>query len=182
MNDGIVRRYWTCYGGWKALFTSTYFWLSIIISAALYPAWTNPGWWDTVLSIMPNLLGFSLGGYAMWMSIGDDKFKKMISGPEADGSPSPYMEVNATFVHFIILQILSLLCALFAKTYYFKLPTNHPILEFFGENFGVAVACGYYISYLVFIYAILSAVAATFALLRISSWYDMDQDNENDPE
>ena len=124
---------------------------------------------------MPNLLGFSLGGYAMWIAIGDDNFRKLISGEDEDGEPSPYMEVNAAFVHFIILQILSMVLALIAKSYYFPLSPNHYLIENFGDYLVIASLIGYGISYFIFIYALLSALAATLALLRVSSWYDMHQ-------
>ncbi len=42
----------------------------------LYPSWSHKGWWNDILSLMPNLLGFSLGGFAMWIAIGDEAFKK----------------------------------------------------------------------------------------------------------
>ncbi len=178
MNDGILRRYWRGYGGLKALITSPYLWLSLGISGFLFPHWSSPNWWDDVLSIMPNLLGFSLGGYAMWIAIGDDNFRKLISGEDEDGEPSPYMEVNAAFVHFIILQILSMILALTAKSYYFTLSPKHWLIENFGDYLVIASLIGYGISYFIFIYALLSAVAATLALLRVSSWYDMHQTHQ----
>lgn len=175
MNNNIVRRYWKAYGGWKALFRSTYLWTAVTLSILLFPHWSQPGWWDDVLSIMPNLLGFSLGGYAMWIAIGDDSFRKLISGEDKDGTPSPYMEVNAAFVHFISLQMASMILALIAKSYYFKLQPDHIILELFGSSFKYICLTGYFLSYIIFIYALLSALAATFALLRVSSWYDAHQ-------
>lgn len=175
MKNGLFSRYWKAYGGFKALLTSQYFWLSFFITLALFPHWTQPNWWEDVLSIMPNLLGFSLGGYAMWIAIGDDDFRQLISGEDEDGEPSPYMEMNAAFVHFIILQLLSMILAIFAKAYFFPLPEGHILFEFLGGWFKYLCLTGYFISYFVFIYALLSAVAATFALLRVSSWYDMQQ-------
>lgn len=175
MNDGLLLRYWKAYGGFRALIKSPYLLLSVIISALLYPHWSEPMWWDDVLSIMPNLLGFSLGGYAMWIAIGDDDFRQLISGEDADGKTSPYMEMNAAFVHFILLQLLSIILALITKAYYFPLPQGHYILEFLGGYFSYVCIAGYFLAYLVFIYALLSAFAATLALLRVSSWYDMHQ-------
>ena len=89
--ENIFSRYWHAYGGFSALMTSYYFWISILISCLLYPFWSREGWWDDVLGIMPDLVGFSLGGFAMWIAIGDDSFRQLISGVNEDGTPSPYM-------------------------------------------------------------------------------------------
>ena len=121
----IFLRYWEAYGGIWALIKSPYFIASIIITIFLYPHWSSPGWWEDSLSIMPNLLGFSLGGYAMWIAIGDDNFRKLISGADEDGTPSPFMEINAAFVHFIILQILSIITSIVAKAYFFSIPESN---------------------------------------------------------
>ena len=172
MNTNVFQRYWQTYGGFSALIKSPYLWISIAITALLFPHWSLTNWWDDVLSIMPNLLGFSLGGYAMWIAIGDDNFRKLISGEDEDGTASPYMEVNAAFVHFIILQILSMLLALTAKAYSFPVSANNPIVILLGDYYKLACLVGYGFSYLIFIYALLSALAATLALLRVSSWYD----------
>lgn len=172
MNTNIFQRYWKTYGGFSALIRSPYLWTSIIITAVLFPHWSSTNWWEDVLSIMPNLLGFSLGGYAMWIAIGDDNFRKLISGEDDSGLASPYMEVNAAFVHFIVLQLLSMVLALIAKAYSSPINPDNPIYIFLGKYYQLACLIGYGFSYLVFIYALLSALAATFALLRVSSWYD----------
>lgn len=178
MKDNILKRYWRAYGGIRSLLSSPYLYIATLLTIALFPHWSAPDWWDDVLSIMPNLLGFSLGGYAMLIAFGDEKFMKIISGDD-DGSVSPYMELSATFTHFIILQILSIILALFAKTYSFSLPPAHFILELLGDSFRYLCLAGYSFAYLIFMYALTSTLAATLALLRVSSWYDFFQTDES---
>ena len=101
-----------------------------------------------MLSIMPSVLGFSLGGYAMWIALGDENFRKLITVTTQDGKASPFMSVNAAFVE------------------------NSLILTTFGKYFFYICKLGAFLGYFVFIYALLSAMAATLALLRVSSWYD----------
>ncbi|MCU5784852.1 hypothetical protein MA04_04152 [Alcanivorax balearicus MACL04] len=168
----IFSRYWKAYGGCKALLKSVYLRAAFILTFLFFPTWSQPGWWEDVISIMPNLLGFSLGGYAMWMAIGDDDFRALISGSEKQGKPSPYMSVNATFVHFILLQVLSIILAVMAKAYNFSMPSDFFLYEFFGLGFRFLVLGVNGVFYFVFLYALLSAIAATLALLRVSSWYD----------
>ncbi len=176
MNSNIFIRYWRAYGGSKALVKSVYLWMAILLTALLYPQWSKPEWWNDVLSIMPSMLGFSLGGFAMWMAIGDDDFRRLISGEDEKGQPSPYMEVNSAFVHFIVLQLLSIIFALFAKAYFFTLPKDNFVIELIGySQLDILILSGYCLSYFIFIYALLSALAATLALFRVSSWYDINQ-------
>lgn len=175
MNEGIISRYWTAYGGFKALFTSAYLYIALALSVLMAPAWLYNPWHEIVLSVIPSVLGFSLGGYALLVAVGDEDFRALISGEDEDGEPSPYMEVNAAFVHFILMQILSLIFALFANAYYFKLEDNLALYQFITEiNFpiGTIIFVGNFIGYSIFIYALLLAVAATLAILRVSSWYD----------
>lgn len=51
------------------------FLVCFLMTVILYPSWSHQGWWNDILSLMPNLLGFSLGGFAMWIAIGDEAFK-----------------------------------------------------------------------------------------------------------
>lgn len=176
MNESVLARYWRSYGGARALFSSGYLYSAFFLSAAMAPAWINNPWHETVLSVMPNVLGFSLGGYALLVAIGDESFRSLISGEDEDGEPSPYMEVNAAFVHFILMQLASVICALFSSAYYFKLDPNGRVAGVINDlciPLDKLVLVGNFLGYSVFIYALLTAIAATLAILRVSSWYDL---------
>ena len=179
-DDNILARYWKAYGGWKAVVTSVYFWVAVFLTGLLHPQWMKAGWWGDVLSIMPSVLGFSLGGFAMWVAIGDEKFKALISGSDGDGLPSPFMEVNATFAHFILLQLVSVLLAVVAKAYDIPVTKSHWLYAIWGENLALATSMFYCFSYFIFIYALLTAFAAVLALFRVSSWYDDMQTMDKD--
>jgi hypothetical protein len=174
--ESALYRYWKSYGGWKALIKSHYLWLSLILTLILYPAWSAPGWWNDTITIMPSVLGFSLGGYALWLAIGDDEFRKLISGSKSENEPSPYMQVNATFAHFILLQIIAIFTAIIAKAFFYKAKPDdllYPITQL--AIFEPLCSAGYFIGYFIFIYALTTALAATLALFRVSSWYDAHQ-------
>ncbi|UNH31845.1 hypothetical protein [Moellerella wisconsensis] len=158
----IIRKYWSIYGGFSALFRSSYFWLGLATTALLFPAWSKQGWWGDVLSLLPNLLGFSLGGFAILLAVGDDGFKKLIAGTE-NGESSPYMDACTAFVHFIFLQIIALLIALIAKAYSSILPEYLPKVSLVTMS-----AIGYFI----FIYSIYCTLAAVFAIFRVADWFD----------
>lgn len=174
----IFTTYWRIYGGFSDLFLSPYFHVSLIFSLLLFPLWTNPGWWDDVISVTPSIIGFSLGGYAIWLAMGDETFRSLMCGEEDSEDSSPYMDINAAFVHFILIQFLSLFIALLGKAYYsfgyvpteyYYIGTIHiPIADIYNKTKFVFSFIGYF----VFIYALMSAIAATFAILRYSTWYD----------
>ncbi|WP_229809165.1 hypothetical protein [Salinicola rhizosphaerae] len=169
----IFQRYWSIYGGRKALLKSPYPHVSFVLTILLFPIWSKSGWWETSLSVMPNILGFSLGGMAIFTALGDEGFRKLISGSEGDAH-SPFLALNATFVHFIILQILSIITGLLSQSISF-LPSC---------LYGFALVVWFF-SYFIFIYAILSALAATMALLRAASSFDKYQsmgDNKHNNE
>src|SRR5437879_3044809 len=93
----VFSVYWRAYGGLRALLRSPYFHGALLLTALLSPAWTSGAWWSNVLQVLPNIVGFSIGGYAIWLGFGDEKFKQLISFREKESEISPYMEVSATF-------------------------------------------------------------------------------------
>lgn len=159
----IFARYWTAYGGLSALLLSPYLHTAIILSVAMFPLWMKPGWWDIAISVAPSVLGFSLAGYAIWLALGDEKFRRIISETDVNDPKdiSPFMEVNAAFVHFMLLQVLSLIVALLIKAHMGDIV----VLGFAAKSLSAVGFC-------LFIYSLLCVLAATFAILRVSSWYE----------
>ena len=82
------------------------------------------------------------------------------------------MEVNAAFVHFIFLQILSILIGLIAKSYCVILLGEFSFLKQYGLIYIICLKAVSGLGYFIFVYAIFSALAAVFAIFRVSKWYD----------
>lgn len=168
----LFRTYWISYGGWSAALGSPYLWISILLTALLSPLWLRPDWWSTVLNVMPNVLGFSIGGFAIFLAFGDEGFRHMIGGREVDDGddePTPYLQFSATFLHFIVVQVLAILVSLCAKSFYLIELSNNS--NFRGLNevirpiwwcFGLGLFC----------YAILSAFATGMAIFRLTVTFD----------
>lgn len=175
----VFSRYWSAYGGWEAIIKSPYFHLSIILTAISYGTWTGCNWFELPISVLPSIIGFSLGGYAIWLALGDEKFKAAISGKTSNGKESPFIIVNATFVHFISLQILALVFALTAKSFpifNISISWQQAFVDFGPWLCELLIAIKYIgsmLGYLLFIYAILSALAATMAIFRIAGWLEI---------
>lgn len=150
--------YWENYGGTVSLFRSPYFHLAVALSLVAFPFWTrehDPTWYDISISALPNLLGFTLGGYAILLAFGDERFMHILSGKEDDGSPSPFMRLNSTFVHFILIQVVAILTAILGSAWDLK----SGLFALFG--------------FFCFAYSILSAAAAALAVLRVACWFDV---------
>lgn len=80
---------------------------------------------------------------------------ELIAGDNKDEEgPSPFMKINATFLHFIIVQVIALLTSIFSLAW--EIRTGY--LAFAG--------------FLLFSYALSVSIAAAFAILRLAKWYD----------
>jgi hypothetical protein len=181
----IVRRYWRFYGGWKALFASPFFHIALILTLTLSHYWMHEAWWDVTISVLPNIIGFALGGYAIWLGFGDEKFRNLISEQDDPLEASPYLQVSATFAHFIVVQIVGLVVALIAKATNFDLCDDNWIgviliglglpIDFFKHGAPLMYGLGF----LLFAYALMTALAATFAIFRVAFWFDEYRNSSN---
>jgi hypothetical protein len=165
----IFQSYWTAFGGRKELFRSPYVHLSFVLLIVTSHYWINEQWWEQPLSTIPNLLGFSLGGFAVFVGLSDEGFKAFLLASKNDRGISSFLSVSSIFAHFIIVQALSLILALIANSLCFKFawPVSlAPIIR-------VAALIFAGIGYLFFLYAIASMLAATMSLFRVVTWYQM---------
>ena len=171
----LLSRYWKNYGGWKAVLLSPYFHLAFLVGIFTFPYGYTDGrlWWDLPINILPSLVGFSLGGYAIFLAFGDEKFKRLISGNESDVQASPYLELNTTFLHFILVQISALILAVAAKST--NIIPQEDNLCYFIYGYGL-------ISYMGFLYALFLAMATTVVLYRLICLHDKHLSNLEDEE
>lgn len=161
----IFAYYWKLYGGWPALARSPYLHVACLLTVATYPLWwpTAPGvpagpvgdpWFQATINIIPSMLGFTLGGYAILLAIGDEGFRYTISGDNERGKASPFIKVNSAFVHFVFIQTVALSYALICRAW--------------KADSGVCAAFGCCLLF----YAILCALAACFSVFRLARWFD----------
>jgi F0F1-type ATP synthase assembly protein I len=174
----ILGRYWSAYGGWRAVIRSPYLHLSLILLAITTHFWLTSPWWEQPLVVVPSLLGFSLGGLAMLLSFGNTKFQTFISVRDSGehSEPSALITTSASFVHFMLAQLLALLVAICFKSLDFYVP--------WPASFrAVMVACNVLFSaigYLIFLYSILTMIAAVLAVFRMTSWFETFQNHNKD--
>ena len=164
MYSGLPRtilKYWRAYGGWKAFFLSFYLHCSLLMTFAFLPSICRSDiniayWADLVFQITPSLLGFVLAGTAVFIGMRDTDFARLICGKiKNDKRPSPFIVTIASFTHFAVFQVLSLINAIFAKAYAMSNCRLHHIFTIW-----------------LFCYSMLHAIAAIFAVFTLAGWYD----------
>lgn len=169
----IFAEYWGAYGGGRALARSPYLHLALVLLAVTYHFWATDKWWTQVISVLPNLLGFTLGGFAVFLGFGDEKFRALLAeaDEETPHEASLYLKLCATFVHFILVQVLALLCAVVANASDFVYPWSRDMQAalVWARLLGGAVGYG------IFLYALTSVLAATMHVFRIAVFYEQHQ-------
>lgn len=174
----IFRTYWLAYGGLKALWKSFYLLLATVLLGLTFHTWWAPvssapgqwsAWWDQSFSVLPNLLGFTLGGFAIFIGFGDEKFRQLLADPEFDHSvtTNSYVQLCSAFVHFIFVQLLALLAAVLGKSWWFYAEWMEPVRGALPWLNALGGAIGYGL----FLYALTSVMAATMQVFRITTLY-----------
>lgn len=169
--DGPARSFYIYlrgYGGWKKLFSSIYFWIAIILAFIITIAnhfihETKWDWCVDAISIIPSILGFSLGGYAFLIGFGDEKFINIMRGKNNKDSISVYMHVNASFFHFILIQFLTLFWTVITKAL--------NLTKIFPFDF---------VGIFLFVYSLLTIVSTAFCVLNLADWFDLMKDPDDE--
>jgi hypothetical protein len=169
----VLGSYFEIYGGWKTICRSPYAHVSLLFTILCTPMWSKPDWWNDVLNILPNLLGFTLGGFAVFLSFGNDAFRKSMAGGGKIGKPSPYMGFSATFVHMILMQVMAMTLSIIAKSRIFSW------IGISSWQLHVFTQLLWAIGFAIFVYSLLLSVAATIALFRIARQFDKYHDSPN---
>lgn len=152
---------------------SPYLRLALVLNVAMFPFWARNSWWETVIGVTPNLLGFTLGAFAILMGFGDDSFRAVFyrpqggKTPDAPTEPSIAVDISASFVQFAVFQMAALIVALLAKTWSFHTPLADPIRSWLPLLNGL---CGFF-GFWLFLYSLCLLVAATHSVFAVAQMY-----------
>jgi hypothetical protein len=180
-NLQLIRLAWRIVGGWAGIFKSGHFWVAVFLWLLCIPTWTNPKWWEMSISVLPSLLGFTLGGFAIFLGFGSDSFKEMITSEHED--KAQYLSVSAVFLTFVGVQVAGLLWAIACAATWQPIPSSLKSVESVLQG-GQLVCWG--IGYLLFLYGIVLSFHAALRIFRLSRWYNsfivetVEQRNEID--
>lgn len=169
-----IRRYFRGYGGWAAVFCSPIFVFSFVATALNYSNWIEPKWVSRSFDMIPSLLGFSLGSYTILFSVMTGRLKRALKSVKNPKGVNYLEEINATFFHFIFVQILCLVWAfLFDGTFIYDIFKHYlSIYSISVSVFNIAVLTGSFIGQLLLVYSFLLILAAAIAVYRIASIID----------
>jgi len=141
-----IKLYWKYYGGFYELIRSPYLGFALVLTLL---TWNRLDSWDSlVIDIVPNILGFTLGGYAILLAFGDEKFLEFLINRDDDEEASYFIGLSTAFIHFIIVQTLAILTALIKKAFLL---------------FSILNLLGVFLLY----YSIFTALAAAFAIFGL---------------
>lgn len=177
-NVKALHKAWKIAKGWRGLFFSLDFLLALIVWLLTSPYWLTNSWWNQVISVMPNILGFTLGGFAIFLGFGSDSFKKILVGRD-HLKDSPYLSVSSAFLLFVTFQLMAILYALCAGA--LRIPPPDflaPYTELLKWGRWVTDGLGY----LLFIYSLALSLRAALRIFRLSRWYNDFLVEEDDHE
>lgn len=165
----IFSRYWNSYGGMSALVSSPYLHISLLLTILTFGYWSDNDWWMQSLSVLPTLMGFTLGGFAIFLSLGSESFRALMARADGDESTdkSPYMVVISSFVHFVLMQMFAIITSIVANAAsYTSLPFFIP--EKINQLFIILIGIW---GYGLFIYSLLLAISVCLSIYRMSGLF-----------
>jgi len=176
----VLKRYLRDYGGMSAVVSSPLFVVSLFIAGIDYDTWLHAKWVELSQSLIPSLLGFSLGTYAILFSLMTGRLKKALQTMQVSPGVSYLAMVNATFFHFIFVQILALVWAfLYAGTAMADVAgALGPFLPWVAPAFAVMSALGSFIGFQLLVYSFMLILGSALAVYRLASIREPMSDDE----
>lgn len=170
--------YFEVYGGLNSVVRSPYFWAAGAMTALCAGFFAQAGWWDLAIAVVPGLVGFSIAGIAIFISLGSDKLREVIAGrEEGSAEPSPFMLFMSMFTHFIVVQLIALLVALTSKMLYGAAALDPNPFEGLAEVLRLPfwILGGFALTYAVFL-----SISLATEIFRIARIIDEIQTDENE--
>lgn len=171
-----LREVWASYGGCSALFGSPFLHLSILFSLLSFGTWRSGDWWDLGLGVVPAILGFAIGTFAIFVALGDEKFREML----AKGGKLRVKSVRDIYVSFVFLITLQAIAVLFCM-----LAASRPLVSIFDlvrlqeidippmileSGKIISIFCRF-LGFTLVVYSVLSVIPMTLSVLRMGSLY-----------
>ncbi len=163
----IAKLAWENMGGTAALWKSFDFRFALTVSLLCWPAWLSPGWWENTISVLPSLLGFTLGGFAIFLGFGSDQFKELIA--REDETKSEYLRVSSVFLFIVAVQVVGLIYAIICASLWVPTPA---LLKNVSSILPYLNSIAWFIGYFLYVLGIVLSLRAAIRIFRVSRWYN----------
>lgn len=146
-----LKNYFQIYGGGNALLKSPYVQISVALGAAL-TFFIKPllPFGQIGVSILPNLIGFSIGGMAIVMSISSAEIFRTLT--EKGDPRSFFMKMVVSFLHYILIQVSTLIMC---------------VLSYHNQHIPLNLICA-----VMLMYCLLLAFSIAMALFQMARIYN----------
>ena len=167
---GVFLRYWTAYGGIRALLTSPYLHFALFLTVITVGYWRQSPWWELSIAILPSLLGFTLAAFTFLLSLSGSMFVRYLFAVKSPEGIVAFSQLSATMVHFILVQLAGLIVAVVSKAL-FIVPEHWLVglirsLPVLFESARLTLwGAGMFLT----MYAFTSCAAATMCIFRLAS-------------
>jgi hypothetical protein len=163
----IAKLAWENMGGTTALWRSFDFRFALAVCLLCWPAWLAPGWWESTISVLPSLLGFTLGGFAIFLGFGSDQFKGLIA--REDETKSEYLSVSSVFLFIVAVQVVGLLYAIICASLWIPTPA---LLSLVIPMLPYLNPIAWFVGYFLYVLGIVLSLRAAIRIFRVSRWYN----------
>lgn len=167
-----LRRYYSAYGGVRSIITSPIFALALLITCLSYNSWKTAAWVTQAQAILPNMLGFSLGTYSILLTLLNERMREAMTSAMSAKGISALSSVNATFLHFILVQILAILWSFqYQGSWLFDLfaAIDTSVFPNAMKLFSYLMITGSFVGNLLFMYALSLAISAAMSVYRLAT-------------
>ncbi|WP_435014311.1 hypothetical protein [Xanthomonas arboricola] len=174
----MLSQIWGSYGKLRALISSPFLHISIVLTLMSLGAWWSKDWWGVGMSVIPGLLGFSVATFAVFVAIGDEKFRSSIA---RGGVPkvNALLEIYSSFLMLIGVQVIALLYAIIASSR----PLNSVLAaagvkidlapDYIRQAASISSSFFRFFGWLLLIYSVVAIVPMSLSVFRMAKIYLM---------
>lgn len=166
-----IKLIFRMYGGISVFFKSIYVWISVLVTAVTWRSSLSGLWVEYSVSILPNIIGFSIAAVAIITVIGDDGFRRRMSRVNTlNKEESDLTVMLSSFIWFILIQITAIFFAIIFSskpfTFACHLWTNNCIAWNYYTN-----AIFSFLGMFLFVYSLFLVIASVFMTFHLFRLY-----------
>lgn len=179
-SEWIWTRFWRVLG-WDSILKDESLWAALALTAVSFPLWLRPLWWDATISVLSILIGFSVSGFGVALTLISTQSSRILKkGP--DGKPSPLVVYVAGFVHYFLVGFAALAVSVLCKAWYFPEVVDEKWGEdcFLCSMLTICCRLGWLFTGFLFWYSITLVVRCVMSIFRTSQILERIHEHENE--